>query len=467
MTSLRARLFGIWLLSMVAAVVVGTRLWQLSAESNAALRGRAEDLLEQACGQLSDRYSFYVTGWNGPPQGQADTRLAGDLTTLARLALAPLPGVQGGVLRDPQQIEPATAQSRIAALAVAEQATTIDQSTHDGRSTVLLACPLPGPIPNMAACVATDIDTAPDNPRLRVGGAVLLALMLTISGALIWLVTSMSRRVRKVQAALARHSPDGLPHVPLTGETLIDQIIEALNEAGERLRLAQHETSEAHARAAAAQRLAALGRVAAGVAHEVRNPIAAMRLRAEGALALDPGLDAARAGLRARTALEAILRQIDRLERLSTELLTMTQPRQPNRQSVDLRAFLTLLQVDWPGIAITCEGVDQAAFDPDLTRRILDNLLDNAARHSKQGSIIRVQVWMQARMLEIRVIDDGPGVPASLQASLFEPFVTGRADGTGLGLAIARELAQAQGGTLALEPLEAGACFVLRLPQEG
>lgn len=474
MLSLRSRLFAIWLLSLAASVVVGARLWQLSQESTDATRGRAEDMLEHACGQLADRYAFYASGWNGPQPGRPDPQLAEDMTILTRLALAGLPEIRGGILREPAQADPPTLQSRLAALAVTQQTVTVDLNVHDGVSTVLLACPLPGPIANMAAWVATDIDAAPDNPALRTGAAVLMALMLSISVALIWLVTTMRMKVRKVQQALAQDSAGGLPYVRPTGEPQIDQIIEALNKAGERLRVAQLETSQAQAKAAAAQRLAALGRVAAGVAHEVRNPIATMRLRAEGALAIDPGLDAARAALRAHTALEAILRQIDRLERLSSELLAMTQPRQPISVRVDLQDFLAQLAADWPQVEMSTDIVGSSAprLDADLTRRVLDTLLDNAARHTPPGT----RVWLHLRAteseVEIRVIDNGPGVPEPLRASLFEPFVTSRADGTGLGLAIARELAQAQGGTLTLELSSQddavhGACFLLRLKQEG
>jgi len=106
-----------------------------------------------------------------------------------------------------------------------------------------------------------------------------------------------------------------------------------------------------------------------------------------------------------------------------------------------------------------------AVFDPVHLARAVDNLLDNAVRHAPRGGhVVLAVVQPDARMLLIRVDDDGPGVPEPLQASLFEPFATGRADGTGLGLALAREVALAHGGELHHVPMQPGTRFELELP---
>ena len=122
--------------------------------------------------------------------------------------------------------------------------------------------------------------------------------------------------------------PAHLPRLAPTGERELDRIVAALNTAGARLAEARQRSEALAARVALSERLAALGRVAAGVAHEIRNPIAAMRLRAENALAGDDA--------RRRAALEAILAQIARLDRLIGELLAMTQRRAPAPETVDL-----------------------------------------------------------------------------------------------------------------------------------
>ena len=124
-------------------------------------------------------------------------------------------------------------------------------------------------------------------------------------------------------------------------------------------------------------------------------------------------------------------------------------------------------KADAAGVQVTLrhDAPANAVFDPVHLARAVDNLLDNAVRHAPRGGhVVLAALLAQPNLLAIRVDDDGAGVPASLQASLFEPFATGRADGTGLGLALAREVALAHSGELRHVPLEAGTRFELELP---
>ncbi len=463
MKSLRARLFGVWVLSLAASLAVGLLLVQLYHQSSSALVDRAESELSQACEHVTDRYAYYVSGWTGavPPAG--DAALQRDLDTVAGVAMSQSPGVIGGILRDPADIAPKTTASQLAEAALAGSGTSLDETENGSRTFITFACRLPGPLPDMAAWVATEVDVAPGTQELQIALGVLLALMLSLSGGLAWLVSSWSRQVGRMEAALARHDAAGLPRIAPTGEAELDRIAQALNIAGERLMIAQNAAHAASDRAARAERMAALGRVAAGVAHEIRNPIAAMRLRAEGALAMDPELAASRG----RAALCAILGQIDRLERLSSELLAMTQRRAPEPEDVDVPGFLAACAADWgeTGLLIDAKPC-HARFDRDMIRRALDNLVQNARRYAPSGSAVTVRATRQNNILRFEVEDAGPGVPEALRDTLFEPFVTGRADGTGLGLAIAREMAQAHGGHLVLAQAEGGTVFALELPQE-
>lgn len=218
------------------------------------------------------------------------------------------------------------------------------------------------------------------------------------------------------------------------------------------------------ARVAQAERLAGLGRVAAGVAHEIRNPLAAARLQGENALAGDDA--------RRRAAIGDMLEQLDRLDGLVGELLAMTQRVQPRPKPVDLAAFLhdqaarDAETAAEKRLAVSVQGAEgTAVLDPQVAGRILDNFLTNAIRHAPAGGAVALQAERAPGRLALVVRDTGPGVPPDLAERVFEPFVTGRADGTGLGLAIARELADAHGGRLALRASEAGAVFALDLPQ--
>jgi signal transduction histidine kinase len=185
-----------------------------------------------------------------------------------------------------------------------------------------------------------------------------------------------------------------------------------------------------------------------------------MRLRAENALAGDDA--------RRRTALQAILQQIFRLDHLIGELLTMTQRREAQPEHLDLAAFLAIIAADHRqdrvSLVVDAPPALPAMLDPALLRRTLDALLDNAMRHTPDDGTVTLRAARVRDAVRIEVDDTGPGIPENLRKTLFEPFVTGRADGTGLGLAIARELADAQGARLTLVQADGGAVFRLEVP---
>jgi signal transduction histidine kinase len=300
---------------------------------------------------------------------------------------------------------------------------------------------------------------------------VLLGLLVLMS---VWLSRTLrvwGLHVRDIEAALGGAGLGGIPAVRRTGERELDRIIDALNEAGLRLAETQRAAEAMAVRMARTERLAALGRVTAGVAHEIRNPIAAARLQGENALAGDDA--------RRREAIGDMLGQIDRLDALVGELLAATQRAEPKPALVDLTDFLAgqaarykeIATAKALTIAVRCaEGA--ASFDPAVIGRVLDNLLTNAIRHAPECGTVILAVERSESLLTFTVEDTGAGVPVDMVDRLFEPFVTGRPEGTGLGLAIARELADAHGGRLVLrntggKAAGSGAIFALELPQEG
>jgi signal transduction histidine kinase len=476
MRSLRARLFWVWALSLLASLAVGVLLIRIESRSTSAEVDHESDTLISGCEAIADAYSYYASGWAGPVPPDSDTTYRRDLANVVSVALADLQGVRGGIWHTgegPLAGDPpdSPALAALAADVASDEGPAVRQSATDGATQLIAACPLHGgPQSGLVGWTASRVLSAPGGRELWLGLGVLLVLMLAISGWLTWLVSAWSRHVRDIETALSSYeaggTTPGLPHLPTTGERELDRIIAALNTASDRLATAQAHAATLSARIATSERMAALGRVAAGVAHEIRNPIAAMRLRAENGLAGDDE--------RRRSALAAVLEQVARLDRLLGELLAMTQRREPAPTSVALDAFLRATAAEQPEGAdrITVEApAARVQLDPAIVGRVLDNLLRNAVQHIAPDGQVRLigglsttakgegQLWIVVR-------DDGPGVPDALRASLFEPFVTGRADGTGLGLAIAREYAEAHGGTLNLiDSPGQGAAFRLELPQ--
>jgi signal transduction histidine kinase len=478
--SLRARLLILWAFSLAACVAAGALLVQISAQSTTAQVQRGEAVVARACDLIRERYAYYVTGWRGPVPSLDDAVLRRDLNAAVFLALARQAGVEGGIwqteagpLAYAYPTYSGTAAktdvpvAELASIRAANEQASRDESTvarasgSSSQTLLLHACPLPGPIDNLTAWTMARVQTAAAADELRAGLGLLFVLMAAMSAWLAWLLRGWSRQVGAVEAGLARYADDAPPALPRTGERDLDRIVDALNQAGQRLIEARRRSAELGMRVVAAERLAALGRVAAGVAHEIRNPLAAMRLRAENGLAGDDE--------RRQRALAAVLGQIGRLDRLLGELLAMTQRREPTPRPVDLAAMLAtcrdrhLDQAAAARVGLVAHGSGIASIDEALIGRALDNLVANAIQHTPAGGEVALRAERADGVVHLTVEDAGPGVAPGLRDTLFEPFVTGRADGTGLGLAIARELVEAHGGRLSLTDSKRGARFVIEL----
>lgn len=480
MRSLRSRLLALWIMLAVSGVATGYLLFESFQQTADARLARSEELVARACRDLADRYQFYVSGWRGGP---VDDQLKGQLTDVARTALADAPGVEGGVWQaeqgslayafptyegtGPKTDLPAAELNTIREVNAEAQrsgrAATIRQA---GRSQVLIvhACPLRGPLAGVTGWTMTRAFTA-EGPAYKQLLAGLIVLAVTIFGSAAWLARVLyvwSGKINQIEIALddRRAGAIDLPRLAQTGAPELDRLVDALNSTGERLALERR-------RAAAAERLAALGRMSAGLAHEIRNPIAAMRLKAENALAVTDGS-------RSEAALTAILQQVDRLDVLLRDLLEMTQAREAKLAEVDLETFLARTVESHRelaaarGIALTA-GTGPASsplpqLDPSQMQRALDNLIINAIQNTPAGGTISVDAGRRDDNLLLRVADTGPGVAEDVRERLFEPFVTGRADGTGLGLAIVREIARNHHGHVRLARNVGGAVFEIEMP---
>jgi signal transduction histidine kinase len=222
----------------------------------------------------------------------------------------------------------------------------------------------------------------------------------------------------------------------------------------------------AHNRALAeAERLAAAGELAAELAHELRNPLAGIRLALEN-LHGDLADDDARARLR------LVDEELRRVTDLMNGLLDRARVRPEIPREIRLAStcaeVLALARYQTPpGIAFTLDIGDDVVcrLPEDRLRQAMLNLLLNAAQAMGTQGSARVTAILNNGYLELAVADTGPGFPADLLAQGIRPFASGRAGGTGLGLASARRLARDLGGELRLEnPQGGGAQATLRLP---
>lgn len=462
--SLRTRLILILVLLAAAATASGFVMFALFQQSTTAQIGQAAAVTGRACDAIGRAYHFYTTGWN---QGQPDLSDAGlrrDLTAVTFTALRDKPGIEGGLWQaeagptgyafptyegsGPKTDVPQAELARIVATNERTQKEDRPQLTRidSGAQTLLIsACPLPGPIPHLSAWTMTRVHSLGGTTywQLMTGlGILVLAVGLAsvMAGALI---LTWSRHVARIVGVLATEGGE-LPQMPLTGERELDHIVQALNEAGQRVIASRKETESLARQVSRSERLAAVGRVVAGVAHEIRNPIAAMRLKAEMALGGRPE--------RKDQALSVVIQQVDRLDRLVARLLTASERDPLHCEAVALTPFLAACaaahrdQAMARGTAITIEAsAEKGWFDPGQMSRAVNNLILNALQEDAPGSVVLSAHQADAELI-LAVSDEGEGPPPAIRDHLFDPFVSGHPDRAGLGLAIVREIADAHGG---------------------
>jgi len=222
--------------------------------------------------------------------------------------------------------------------------------------------------------------------------------------------------------------------------------------------------------------LATLGRLSASIAHEIRNPLSAI-LHAAQLLDESPGMADAD-----RRLLEIIQGQCQRMDGIVESILWLARREHAQAEVVDVPRLLRRFVADYRGahplgadeIYERASGPLNAMVDPRHLQQMLTVLVDNARAYGRlPGQPARVLLHaataegegVEAGSIDIDVVDHGPGIPPAVAARLFEPFYTTSEHGTGLGLYIARQLCEANQGSLRFSPVPAGgACFRIRLP---
>jgi len=276
------------------------------------------------------------------------------------------------------------------------------------------------------------------------------------------------RREEKVAGLLAVDAagPSLTPDARSVIATLADQVAIAIDDSRlmeENVRL-ERELAER-------ERLASLGRMAATVAHEIKNPLSAIKSIAQ-VMREDENLnnDYARD-------LNLIVGETDRLSQSVTQLLSFARRESPAEQALGteelVRSVIDLFQAQARehGISLSCD----VRSDPHLpgkcvsaVRDALSNLLLNALQSTTRGGKVSLSASVDKAELVIGVQDTGTGVPIELREQIWEPFFTTRQRGTGLGLAIVRKRVQEVGGSASLATFQngQGALFLLRVPLE-
>ncbi|WP_352432604.1 ATP-binding protein [Pyrinomonas sp.] len=243
----------------------------------------------------------------------------------------------------------------------------------------------------------------------------------------------------------------------------------AINKLAADLEAKRRREAELERSLARSERLASLGRVAAGIAHEVRNPLASMKLKVQ----------LASRGEFARDKLErtfvVLLEEIERLDALVQKLLDLSRPpclelsRCAISSLASERLALIADRCARGGVEVVIERAPEAetVIEADSAKlaQALDNLLLNGLEAMAEGGVLRVSVVADSKHVRVAVADTGPGIAPEAREKIFEPFFTTKEKGTGLGLAITREIVEAHGGRIFLDEAGGSTAFVIELPK--
>ncbi len=220
-------------------------------------------------------------------------------------------------------------------------------------------------------------------------------------------------------------------------------------------------------------KLAAIGKIAPALAHEIRNPLTAIKMLIY-AMMQEPDLNEEK-----RHDLEIITHEINRVEGFLQNFLKYARPARPQMQNVAIipviRETLQLMQPRFKQSDITLEERHEdeklrLKADPDMIKQIIMNLVLNAVESMGQAGTLSVVTNISSEepgrhMLQISIVDTGPGIPDEIRESMFDPFVKGKDQGVGLGLSISQRIAEQHRGWIsAVNNAGRGATFTIHLP---
>lgn len=259
--------------------------------------------------------------------------------------------------------------------------------------------------------------------------------------------------------------------LPAVAAVLVNSLGDAARRESERYKNAAEQLAEANRNLSAAQaevrrseRLAALGQLSAGLAHEIRNPLGSIKGSADLLIRF-----ASKESAVVQELAGIISSEVDRTNLLVTRFLDFARPLEPRREPTDIRRVIDDAAMH-AGVEIVREYTSSLPLipvDPALMEQVFINLITNAKQASENGGAIVVRTGEAAGQTEVSVIDHGCGIPADRRETIFNPFVTTKQNGVGLGLAIVARIVDGHGGKMTVESEPGkGTTFRVSLPQQ-
>ncbi|MCG2715179.1 MAG: ATP-binding protein [Candidatus Marinimicrobia bacterium] len=262
--------------------------------------------------------------------------------------------------------------------------------------------------------------------------------------------------------------------VDISPETELEHLDKYIRDLIEKIQMVNRDLEHSQSMLLRSEKLAALGKVASGLAHEIRNPLTTIKmliysLQKEVKKKPDTEKD-----------FKIIFNEIDRMEGFLQNFLDFARPRNPNYDQINivdtLQQTILLLtpQIREANIRLSTDiQTDEIRIfaDREQLRQVFINIILNAVQAMADGGLLEISTLLlydpTESTTDIQIIfnDTGPGISPDIIGSIFDPFITGRKDGTGLGLSIAHRIISNHGGWIdAVNNLGKGACFTIKLP---
>lgn len=470
---LRAQIAIISLAALAVIALAAILIRDVISQTESRLLAEARRQCEAACRELVRQYQER-TAWGGDtletlPIEAQDLSLRGLTATVLR-SYEDLEGGfyrpsgsrvlgQAGASGAPRPLTPEEMHLVDSAAARAEAGPGVATGAWDRDLVVAAAARLEGSAGAAFALKRLSRARDPVGRRRRwVYGALALSAMLGV-GAMVSLWFALRTGVARISAGLRFMQHDFTYRLPAIGGEF-GRISRAINEMADRRTALEAEVRRQ-------ERLAALGKVVAGVAHEIRNPLNSMRLTLE---LLERRL---KKGAASGEEVRAAIGEIDRLDRILARLLAFGRPAPADRRPQSLRPLLEEAvhmvqeQARTKGLQILVQAPPAeliADVDGPQIVQVLVNLLLNAIEASPLSGRIEIAARAGDGRIEVRVTDYGPGIPDEIRPHIFDAFFTTRAEGAGLGLSVSREIVAAHGGELDYDPQGPGTTFRMSLP---
>jgi len=235
-----------------------------------------------------------------------------------------------------------------------------------------------------------------------------------------------------------------------------------------RVREKSSELEQAHKEIIQSEKLATLGHISAGIAHEIRNPLNSINLFSQILLSAD-GLDKEN-----QSYVVKITQEVERIDAILMQMLASSQIDNNDQKRVDVAAIIdkvlgeSQLRIDRQGVALDL-NIDRTApliyADPLEIEQIFTNLIGNALYEIPDGGTLTLSLRSDAEKIYAMVSDSGSGIPNENITRIFDPFFTTKEKGTGFGLSVVLRIVQSCGGKIHVDsPLGSGACFLIELP---